>query len=767
MTSLPPNWYPDPSGAPQLRWWDGQQWTAHTHPGQAASTHVPVPEQRPVPEPQPAAKKSRRRSLVIGLAIVAVVVLVITVSVVAVRAFLPTLLGGGVIALSDEATAVDGRDYLMTEPLDDLQHETKFSYPADYNFAQRFPDSLTLGSEGLAEGQQRQSEAFELFLDSSLTVRSSVTLTQYESGGSVTIQPNESSTIMPNAGGGSVQVMPESWGAYFNWGLEEEYYLVRHIDENGEQLDTPVVTKISTADVSMATPQLTAEKEAETGTVRLNWDAVPGATEYIVVGSHNVTTEDDDYRWYFTYATVTDTTWSSEKDVDEFEPTRRQNATMALFDGQSADQLMAEGKADEDDWFVYEKGEFRWSVIASNGTDFSKLGTIDAAGVVGSLPYEVASFEMQLDSYSGAVDATRLPARFAFTGLDGRTRATQAYIAEGDVVLDEYGSWSILISGVGTTLKAETSWFFSRSELASAPAISDFIRDYNAYAESAYSPTTGLNDFEILSGTLEEVEETSDALSDPAEVSYPVYGSDDFVEFLAAHFVAGSELIDITAYADAPGAQPVWDAINEAYYQNPYVVGLDRANFRESSTSDRHLLRIAYSLDADERSRIQQSISDSVDSVVGQVVHEGMSDRDIAIALNDWVAGAAAYDDPAAAVSQSATVPPEYEYAWRADGVFERGSVVCGGYSIAYSALMNAAGIETVVVTGDVLSGGRHAWNKVLIDGSWLAVDVTWNDSSQSNTYLLISDSQFTGEATRTQDVYWVRDDLVGAFATP
>src|SRR5215212_4621871 len=28
----PPGWYPDPSGAPQQRWWDGQQWTQQTQP---------------------------------------------------------------------------------------------------------------------------------------------------------------------------------------------------------------------------------------------------------------------------------------------------------------------------------------------------------------------------------------------------------------------------------------------------------------------------------------------------------------------------------------------------------------------------------------------------------------------------------------------------------------------------------------------------------------------------------------------------------------
>jgi hypothetical protein len=28
----PPNWYPDPHDAAQLRWWDGSQWTEHLHP---------------------------------------------------------------------------------------------------------------------------------------------------------------------------------------------------------------------------------------------------------------------------------------------------------------------------------------------------------------------------------------------------------------------------------------------------------------------------------------------------------------------------------------------------------------------------------------------------------------------------------------------------------------------------------------------------------------------------------------------------------------
>lgn len=46
----PAGWYADPSGQAQTRWWDGQQWTEHTHdPGAAAPVAVaPVAPAAPV-----------------------------------------------------------------------------------------------------------------------------------------------------------------------------------------------------------------------------------------------------------------------------------------------------------------------------------------------------------------------------------------------------------------------------------------------------------------------------------------------------------------------------------------------------------------------------------------------------------------------------------------------------------------------------------------------------------------------------------------------
>jgi len=55
---------------------------------------------------------------------------------------------------------------------------------------------------------------------------------------------------------------------------------------------------------------------------------------------------------------------------------------------------------------------------------------------------------------------------------------------------------------------------------------------------------------------------------------------------------------------------------------------------------------------------------------------------------------------------------------------------VCQGYALAFQKFMDAMGIESQIVKGDIntpLAVGSHAWNVVKLNGAWYSVDCTWD----------------------------------------
>jgi transglutaminase-like putative cysteine protease len=63
--------------------------------------------------------------------------------------------------------------------------------------------------------------------------------------------------------------------------------------------------------------------------------------------------------------------------------------------------------------------------------------------------------------------------------------------------------------------------------------------------------------------------------------------------------------------------------------------------------------------------------------------------------------------------------------------VLKHRSGVCEGYSRITAAMLRAAGIPTKIVSGRATGGlgsGGHAWNHVLVKGTWKFLDTTWDD---------------------------------------
>lgn len=83
-------------------------------------------------------------------------------------------------------------------------------------------------------------------------------------------------------------------------------------------------------------------------------------------------------------------------------------------------------------------------------------------------------------------------------------------------------------------------------------------------------------------------------------------------------------------------------------------------------------------------------------------------------------------------------------------GAFADGEAVCGGYSQAFSYLCQMSGLQCVNITGYTDSESEypdHEWNRVMLEGEWYNMDVTWDDpdygSAISHEYFCATDDFF------------------------
>ncbi|GAA1824777.1 DUF2510 domain-containing protein [Agromyces salentinus] len=739
--ATPAAWYPDPAGSGQLRYWDGTQWTEHLAPVPGTVPTETV-TQAPASDPAQALATGaqqpgrRRRGLLIGgIATGAAIALVAgTLTVVAV-----TQAGGS----PSNVAGVENLDdrYEWTQPMLGLERNHHFEVPAAYDLDAIAPDYVEPDPE---TGYYDRAFAVAVYTDPALTRRAEASVIQFDPGEPITVSAHEMET--------TVEDIRFKSAGLDEWGLHDEYFLVQRLDEDGTPLPKPRVTPFTVAH-ELEAPVASFSTDAATGDLRVRWNEVADATEYLVYTSSMDT--ENGFRVERVLATTAETEWTSadqavENDGAPFVLT--QNEDMRLFDGSSADNILA-GWGDGGRTEYYDFG-----VIATDGTQYSPFRAYDALEVAGSLPYEIA-FDASRNAKqwgpSGYVEGIEnVQTSVYFTSLDGMTRATVATIDPAGV-LDLGDRWVLPLMGRGTRVG---EWVPVAK--SSTPDVAAAVAAFNERALAA-APTTGGTAFTAVSGTVAEVGAGSKTAP---ETDLPVFGSSPMVTYLAKHLIAQTPVIDISDYASLPGAPTVSDALTEATYQNPYVLGVRGYELSEDGTR----IGVQYEVTKAEAEQLQADIAAKVVEVVESVVTDEQAEAEKVVALNDWLTANAEYDHRAleAKDANGGQVVSGDEYAWRADGVLLRGSGVCASYASAFHALAAAAGVSSVVVAGDVLAGGPHAWNKVEADGVWRAVDVTWNDSPDANRYLMIADADFVDQAARVEDADWMVDSWLGDYAT-
>ena len=102
-------------------------------------------------------------------------------------------------------------------------------------------------------------------------------------------------------------------------------------------------------------------------------------------------------------------------------------------------------------------------------------------------------------------------------------------------------------------------------------------------------------------------------------------------------------------------------------------------------------------------------------------------------------------------------------------GALVNGKAVCEGYARAMQYLLNAVGIDAVVLYGYDKNGEYHAWNGVCLDGQWYHLDPTENDNTSvvHHAYFNLTTDQLVAThlweeeepvCTATQDNFFVRN---------
>ena len=122
------------------------------------------------------------------------------------------------------------------------------------------------------------------------------------------------------------------------------------------------------------------------------------------------------------------------------------------------------------------------------------------------------------------------------------------------------------------------------------------------------------------------------------------------------------------------------------------------------------------------------------DEVAASVVTPGMTQRQMAEALYDYIVMNVRYDQRYD--SDRGGMPYESQTAL---GALRDDLAICGGYSNAMKLLLEKVDIPCVNVTGSYFSE-NHMWNCAYIDGQWLYLDATADRGGLRSRFLLTGD---------------------------
>ncbi|OXS52907.1 hypothetical protein B1A99_31630 [Cohnella sp. CIP 111063] len=558
--------------------------------------------------------------------------------------------------------------------------------------------------------------------------------------------------VKPNGG---VLTASQHLNGYEGWGNAPIYYIRINYDMDATtptKLEKPIIVPF-TVKSEVEVPNLKADVDTD-GRFKLTWNEVEGATEYkiyqrskiVLLETTNlpVTGAEEAYigPGPLLEATVTGT------EFDDF----LDDGDGGLIKG-SDGRVTAQNQGVNGEYYVTAVKDGKESVF-SNAASTVPLSS--------QLPKELDGdndiFHTTFDSVSS------LPAKVDVTFIDGSTAARDV-VYDTNVTIQSFGSTEIPASIKGTALKGSVyveklteADLQALAEAQPADGSAGLVAPENAtdYVPSPDVPTVIEGPSSDAENSVEEaqranteqkVEEGNQAAVPVPEVIEDVKLNADTAleEYLAISMIAVQDSISLKAFPEAQNFETITDVLQEVMYQNPLVIGLKGWRYDYRSLT----LKLNYEESADSIKQKQKEVLAEANKIVAEILKPEMSEEQKYQAIYDYLNDNTQYDDAAlenAEANDFRKVDPEFNDSFTTYGIMVKKVGVCASYASVYKMLSDLAGLETIVVTGN-MDGVPHAWNKVKLANGWVHVDSTNNAANSGIPYLLFYSSDEIAES--------------------
>lgn len=539
------------------------------------------------------------------------------------------------------------------------------------------------------------------------------------------------------------------------WGTIPQYYLAANVDvKTGEPISTPVITVIKVnAEIAQA-PALTFD-QTEDGYARFSWQAVSGAEGYLLF----VINKDEQGLWdrANVFADVKGTQWvsSTEEFVSEGEVLSLNSRFSQYYTSEDTEAWMEETDSFLKEYKIEDAYDEYWSeyfgVIAYNGNGCSPISNLlSAKDLAHMLPTEKAWFSNE-ESFYDIEGTADLPTAMCVTMCDGSTaQKILAYDLDSIRKEEENNFYYISARAVKTPfteefLVSDVNWDTLDEDLSAIMERQEKLMNKGGNVtpsltmeDKPQSPA----DEGALAG---EEKKDEEKIQQGGGTIVHITANSALSEYIAIQMLDTKSVIDLSDFPEAADTQQIVDAFFEAQYQNPLILGVQGGSI---DTEERTLF-VEYDFDRDQTAEKQQEIKKRVEEIKKEIITDDMSDFEKEVAINTYLCENARYDDDALENAEKynfTQVDEAFYDSFTAYGILVDGVGVCASYSAAFKLLSDAAGLDSIVVTGYLEGSVPHAWNKVKIEDDWYIVDATNNDNDLiDNALLNLSDSAAYG----------------------